>query len=83
MTDFSGGYKPHEVGVDDDFAKAFGGDKERGRYAGKDYHGKYTEVVSMGLEQLHRDPVKFAKDDPEYFNFVMGALHGDTRAATP
>jgi hypothetical protein len=39
--------------------------------------------VSMGLEQLHRDPVKFAKDDPEYFNFVMGALHGDTRAATP
>jgi hypothetical protein len=82
MTDFHSGYQPYEKGVDDDFAKAFSGDKERGRYAGKDYRGAATEIISMGVEQLHRDPVKFARDDPEYFNFVMGALHGDARSSS-
>ena len=29
-----------------------------------------TEIVSMGLERMYRDPVAFAKADPEYFDFI-------------
>lgn len=33
-----------------------------------------TEVVSMGLEQLHADPVKFIAEHPEHFRVVWGML---------
>jgi hypothetical protein len=79
MSDFGSGYKESEVGKDDLFARAFGGDRMRGRYAGKDYGTRSSEIVSMGLEQLYKDAVAFARNDPEYFNFILGILHGDTR----
>lgn len=48
-------------------------------YCGKDYidrRGKRvaTEILSMGVQMLFTDPVGFAKDDREYFDFVVGVL---------
>lgn len=35
-----------------------------------------TEIMSMGLQQMYRNPFKFFKDDPEYFSFVLLAMRG-------
>lgn len=70
------GYKRGEMGRDDDFEKAFG---QHARYVGKDYYGRATEIMSMGLEKLFNDPVGFANQDPDYFDFVVGIAHGPMR----
>jgi hypothetical protein len=72
------GYDKDEEGHKDDLGKVFGEGKDahRAYYAGKRYESGQTELVSMGLEQLHRDPVKLAKADPEYFNFLHAVLSG-------
>ena len=70
-----------EWGREDDFAKAFGEDAGYvGRYYGAS-EGSYTEIFSMGLELLYRNPVKFARSDPEYFNFIVGAMRGDIKSS--
>ena len=46
-------------------------------YVGKTYANNSTEVFSMGMEQLYKDPISFAEDDPEYFKFIVGVLRGD------
>lgn len=56
-------------------------DKWKNSYTGKwytDYSGKQraTEIVSMGMEDMYADPVQFAKDDPEYFDFMYNLLRG-------
>lgn len=66
-------FKAWEVGRDDDFGKAFG---FGARYVGKHYKSDDTEVVSMGLEKMYNDPVRFAKQDPQYFKFMLGMLDG-------
>lgn len=33
-----------------------------------------TEITSMGMESLYLDPIKFVKDDPEFFVWLMGVL---------
>ena len=66
-------YESHERGRKDNFEAAFG---SHAHYVGKDYGGRATEIMSMGLEKLYKDPVTFAKKDPEYFNFVVDILHG-------
>jgi hypothetical protein len=48
-------------------------------YAGRVYFGSLeaaqaTEVLSMGLQRLYEDPVGFAKQDPEYFRFILSVL---------
>lgn len=43
-------------------------------YVGKRYQHKSTEVVSMGLEYMYADPVQFAKDDPDYFDFIYNLV---------
>jgi hypothetical protein len=30
----------------------------------------------MGMEMMYRDPVGFAKKDPEYFAFIHNTLRG-------
>lgn len=45
-------------------------------YMGKDYKGKATEIISMGAEFLFRDPLTFARQDPEYFDFMYNLLRG-------
>lgn len=71
-----GGYSPYEVGRKDNFDNVF----DRGAnayYVGKRYGGTTdfaTEVISMGMEQLSRDPIKFAERDPEYFHWLITVL---------
>ena len=43
-------------------------------YMGKDYEGKATEIVSMGLEHFITDPVKLAKVDPDMFDFIYAIV---------
>lgn len=70
------GYENGEYGRKDDWLKTFDGDKSKAYYTGKHYRDA-TEILSMGLELLYDDPVGFAKRDPEYFNLVVGIMHGD------
>lgn len=70
------GYGEWERGRKDDFEKAF---DTSAWYVGKEENGNATEIVSMGVEKLYNDPAGFAANDPEYFAFVVGLLHGRLR----
>jgi hypothetical protein len=74
-------YKDDEEGRDDDFGRAFGAGSRASWYVGKHYQGA-TEIVSMGLEKLHADPLGFARDDPEYAGFILGILDGSLRKSS-
>ena len=53
-------------------------DKWLSPYTGKVYSDLGTsEVISMGVQYLHEDPVAFAKNDPSHFNFVIAFLRGE------
>ncbi len=71
------GFRGDEVGRKDHFDRAFSG--AEAYYVGKDYGRSGTEVLSMGLQKLHEDPVGFARNDPEYCKFVLGILDGGLR----
>lgn len=43
-------------------------------YCGKDYKETATEVLTMGIERLHKNPASFAQEDQEYFDFVVETL---------
>jgi len=43
-------------------------------YMGKRYDDGSTEIISMGLEYFYSDPLKLAKDDPDYFMFMYDVL---------
>lgn len=73
------GYESHEYGRADDFGKLFRDSPSHGMYAGKVYGSSIkeayaTEVVSMGLELMFRDPRHFARTDPEYFDLMVSIL---------
>lgn len=68
------GYGAHEVGNKDSFDKYF--KESSAYYCGKDYGSRATEIITMGIESVYQDPVKFANADPEYFKFVVGILRG-------
>jgi len=51
-------------------------DKFLSPYMGKDYGRRATEIVSMGMEYYWKDPLTFARDDPEYFDFIFDLLRG-------
>lgn len=60
------GYDAHEITRADKFKDA---------YTGKVYNDA-TEVLSMGLESLYSNPLKFAKEDPDFFRFIVSLLKG-------
>jgi len=62
-------YGRNEKAYKDDWEK-LGGDA----YSGKYYNDAATEILSMGIERLHADPLKFYRSDPEYFEFVVKTL---------
>lgn len=62
-------YDANELAWEDEWVKR-GGDV----YAGKTYWGKHTEILTMGVERLHRNPVEFWENDREYFTFVVQTL---------
>ena len=76
------GYGEDEEGYEDGWRRFFG-DRARSAYAGKIYgtpeHYQGGEVLSMGLEALYRDPIKFAQADPEWCKFILGILDGSLR----
>lgn len=43
-------------------------------YCGRIYKDGATEILSMGLEFLQVSPARFARDDPEFFQFIIGCL---------
>lgn len=43
-------------------------------YTGKDYGDNTTEIMSQGFTHLYEDPIRFAKKDPEHFQFVLSTL---------
>lgn len=49
-------------------------------YCGKDYSfmGKVsaTEILSMGVERLHAEPLTFIREDPEYAKFCIAVIQG-------
>ncbi len=63
------GYRADERAWEDEWV-ARGGNL----YAGKDYGPRATEILTMGIERLHADPVAFRRDDPDYFEFVVKTL---------
>jgi SPP1 gp7 family putative phage head morphogenesis protein len=69
-------YGIDEIGNPDDFIKMFG--NNGGHYVGKDYGlNEATEIISMGVDKMYTDTLKFAKTDPEYFDFILGVLRGE------
>lgn len=62
-------YKADEFAYEDEFAKR-GGD----HYMGKSYGARATELLTMGIERLHRDPMEFYLADRTYFEFVVSTL---------
>lgn len=85
-------YGDDEVGSPDNFEATFAavdGNSDSARmkafYAGKRYESGDTEVLTMGLELLHKNPAAFAKADPEWFDLVVGISTGrlltETRAS--
>jgi hypothetical protein len=52
-------------------------DKFSNPYMGKIYTGnRATEIISMGLERLYTDPLGFAQEDPDYFDFIWNLIRG-------
>lgn len=60
-------YDPHEKTKKDKFFHP---------YVGKMYAGGSTEVLSMGLEAIMKDPVGFAKKDQEHFDLIVDIMRG-------
>ena len=44
--------------------------------AGDGYDVSATEILSMGLEKIYRDPKGFYDTDREYFDFVVNLVQG-------
>jgi hypothetical protein len=38
--------------------------------------GKSSEILSMGLDYYYTNPVRFAKEDPDYFDFIYNLVRG-------
>jgi len=69
---FGSSYDDWETGNKDEFGKALS--NIDAYYAGKSYRRGSTEILTMGIEQMFLNPVRFAKKDPEYFKFMVGVL---------
>lgn len=68
------GWRVHELAIEDEWVKRGGS-----VYSGKVYNGSIdlanaTEVLTMGVERLYADPIAFARQDPDYFRFVLSVL---------
>jgi hypothetical protein len=73
------GFGIKEIGNEDSFGTSFW-NRRSAMYVGKDYDpSPYTELISMSVEQMRRDPVAFATEQPELFKFVIGALRGNIK----
>jgi len=60
-------YKKNEVAFEDDFLDP---------YVGKVYDKGDTEIVSMGLQWMYKNPAEFHKRDPDHFDLILRILRG-------
>ena len=60
-------YKANEKAYEDDFLAP---------YVGKLYRDGGTEIVSMGLEWMYKDPAEFHAKDPDHFDLILRILKG-------
>ena len=51
-------------------------DRFRDAYMGKRMPNGHTEIISMGIEEMYYRPAEFAKEDPDYFDFIFKVLRG-------
>jgi len=85
----SRGYAETETSNKDNFDKAASAVYGAGEYSESvaHYTGKVyrdtpdsephaTEIISTGMQMLYDNPAKFAKADPEYFDFMVGVVSG-------
>jgi len=70
------GEKAEWLGDDYDEREVTRRDKFLDPYMGKDYQRRSTEIVSMGMEYYWDNPAHFARQDPEYFDFIFDLLRG-------
>lgn len=73
---FGGDYSKKEVGYkgvffDDYAAKVYFDDD--GNKIGE------NEILAVGLQALYENPSKFARDDPDYFDFVVDTIRGNRK----
>jgi hypothetical protein len=61
-------YGDNEVAKPDKWPKPYMGKKTNS--------DKNSEILSMGMEMMYKDPAGFAKTDPEYFGFIYNTLRG-------
>ena len=61
-------FKDNEIAKPDKFFDA---------YCGKIYNSPATEIMSMGLQQIFKNPLEFAEKDKEYMSFVISNLRGE------
>lgn len=45
-------------------------------YMGKDYQGRASEILSMGLGEFYKNPYRLASKDPGYFDFIYNLVRG-------
>lgn len=62
------GYDSWETARADQYINAYMG-KEYGRQGS-------SEILSMGLEMFYADPLKLARKDPDYFDFIYSLVRG-------
>jgi len=65
------GYDPDEVAIPDKFMHPYMGKIYRSRVGGRP-----TEIISMGLEEMWKNPHRFATEDPEYFDLMYNLCRG-------
>ena len=73
------GYEEDEKYAIDDWTDPYMGKvyASPGKIAGQAYGEiDYTEIMSMGLQQMYADPIFFARKDPRSFSFIINTLRG-------
>lgn len=69
-------FEPDEIALKDKFESPYTGKIYRNRY-GSTALGTYaTEITSMGLQQLHENPLKMFLIDQDYFEWILRFLWG-------
>lgn len=71
-------YKSNEVCKKDNFFNPYCG-KLYDEFGGRDktfINARASEIMSMGVQELFTNPKEFAKNDREYFDFVVANLQG-------
>ena len=64
-------YGSNEVALEDNW-KALGGSHYTGRFY-PEGHGA-TEILTTGIERLARNPARFLREDPEFFDFIISLI---------